>query len=404
MSTIEIPLEPNVSIADLQEAQSAGFSVMRSAHVGNARGYNLALAQAGIDMLLVDHTVVIQTPEDNEQLPKGVYGDRNYLPGSRVTREGIEPLAVNTLGGLSLKTQVTCPDTGRPNIPLVDFHTAKLQEAFPNTSIQTNTEYIRTEEAIAQTIIDVALATQPELFRRAVESDGTVRVAENGASFAHLAKSYGILQLNDDPSTERGVLIPNDVDIAINFVIEALRSQRDTQYHISGPDMKHYTRSDEFQKRLTKLYQDIRSQTDFGNQLPEELTVKLVLGDEARFVTTSNRAGIVGAIFEALEARSTIAQEKRIFMQSTKGGKPSAEEMKFLQDANRRSKDIDTELKQLVGDADELFTGPKEAPFISQHDVVAEGGLFVPEQNIQLTMTELELVTRQLQKRRDKPS
>lgn len=394
MSLLEIQPEPNVSIADLQAIQASGQSVMRSAHVGNARGYNLALAEAGVDMLLVDHTIVAQSAEESS-------GDRNYLPGSRVTREGVEPLKLHALGGLTMKTQIVCPDTAQTDRQLDEFHTTYLREAFPATIIQTNTEYLRTHESVAQTILGVALKTQPELFTRLVEQDGTIRTVGAGQSFANAVETYGILQLKDRPSEERGVLIPNDVDIAINFVVEALRTDSDTQYHVSGPDMQHYAKDSAFQERLNRLYRDTREQTHLGAMLPEKLIVKLVPGDAARFVTSIDRAPVVQRIFSLLSAKDLVSEERNNFMRSSSQQEPGRIQS-FLRGVKQQIQELDGELIAAVNEADEFFVGPRQAPFVSQYDTLELGGIYTPAENSTLTMAELKQLAKQLRKLRGK--
>lgn len=351
--SLVIETTPNISLQDIVTEQQQGTSVIRSAHVGNARGYNLALAELGIPFLLVDHTIVASQP--------GQAGDKNYLPGSIVTLEGVNPLAVSGLGGLSLKTTVECPDT-KAILPLDTLHTRAFQAAFPDTTIATNTEYLRSEEVLAQDVITTATQVAPELFTRKVEIDGTITPAT-----VDDIKRYGILQLNDDPRTERGVLIPNEVDIVINFLIEAIKSGTDTQIHLAGPDMPGYMKKPETISAITQLYQAAARRLAGKYTLPETAIVKLVPSHYAEFVTTQDRAQHVAAVFEAFD--------------------PSQQ--------NPRNQPDCTEALQ---DAPELLIDVRNAPYVSQYDVLRSGGIWMPEENRTYTMTQLRTLAKRLRK------
>jgi hypothetical protein len=385
--SININLEPNLSLCDIKAQMEQGVSVMRSAHVGNARAYNLAIAELGIPMLLVDHNIVVQTPDQA--------GDKNYLPGSIVTRESIEPLELSTIGGLALKTEVQF--NGTPKQHVDELHVASLKAAFPDTEIFTNTEYLRNNESVVGEIIPISLDLRPDLFKRIAEDDGTVRQNDGAAK---LVQTYGVLQLNDDPRTERGVLVPNEVDILINFVIEALETERDTQIHLSGPDMQNYMKDENKQAILNTLYAAVRTRTSFGPKLPEEIDVKLVPTDNARFVTTEDRSPMLQQIFEVIRSKRKHATNKSTFFNSPESENKAARS-NFLQESKQIEQELDQELCAVVHRFDELFVGPKEAPYLSQYDLLGENSIFMPEENTTLTMASLSKIMKMLQKFRE---
>ncbi len=386
---VKINLAPEMSLQDVRTQLDNGTSVMRSAHVGNARSYNLAVAQLGIPMLLVDHTSVSQLPDQ--------IGDKNYLPGSVVTRETIEPLALNRLGGLALQTEASCHTNSQKRY-IDELHKASLQAAFPETMIQTNTDYVRKHESVAADIITVALKTRPDLFTRVVEGDGTVRQTSRAA---RLVPTLGILQLNDYPRTEAGVLIPNEVDIVINFAIEALESGRDRQIHLSGPDMHHYIKDSATQTTLDELYAAARSQTSLGNRLPDVLEVSLVPSSSACFVTTAGRSGILQRVFDTLKARDKHTDYKQAFF-ATDAAKDDQSRHRFIERARQQNHELVQELQAAVAAATEILVGPKQAPFLSQYDVLLEGGVAMPPENLEYPMTKLAALGKQLRKVRDK--
>ncbi len=391
--SMNIEIEPNISLQDAQDAMNSGTSVMRSAHVGNLRGYNLTIANMGIPLLLVDHNIVIQKPEDREGQYK--QGDANYLPGSIVTREKITPLKVSHLGDLSLRTEVIAPTSG--DMCFLDtLHAQSVRDAFPATSVVTNTEYLRSQESLAGEAITIALSSNPELFKRVIEADGTIRKTEG--SYAQLFDQYGILQLNDDPRTERGLLIPNDVDIVVNFIIESLRSEKDTQIHLSGPDMVQYLKSETRRSSLAELYETIRNQASFGGQLPASLRVKLVPSAEARFVTTSRQVRVAQQIFNILNKKELlVAAEKKAFFKSPES-RDARKKACFLEAKKVQERGIDVELTSLVQEIPEIFAEAPSAPYVSQYDLLDGEEIGMPAENTSLTMHELKQITKRLQR------
>ena len=391
--SIDINLEPNLSLVDIAQAQENGYSVMRSAHVGNARGYNLAVASMGIPVLLVDHNIVSQFPDEA--------GDKNYLPGSIITRQDITPLKIERVGGLAMRTEAVNPFSGDTQF-IDQLHIASLKQAFPDTSFVTNTDYVRSQETVSGEITNIALTTMPELFTRSVEADGTVHKSRR--SLAPLAQNYGILQLNDDPRSQKGVLIPNEVDIVTNFIIEAIRSGKDTQIHLSGPDMQHYTKDKAMRERLNKLYQSILSEASFGSELPRTITVRLVPADQARFVASRERVRTIVSMFDLLRfEKRAVTEPRTAFFKSDKSQDPAAK-AEFLDDIKAREAKINSGLAEAAMEASEVFIGPKDAPFFSQYDLLNEGGLTMPAENAHLSMEELRLLTIKLRRLRGQPT
>jgi hypothetical protein len=355
--SIIIEQSPNLSLQDIVAEHQRGTSVLRSAHVGNARGYNLALAELGIPFLLVDHTIVASQP--------GQLGDKNYLPGSIVTREAIQPLAACELGGLSLRTTAECPETGSTRY-IDEIHTDTLAQAFPETSFVTNTEYVRTEELVANEVIRVAATTMPHLFTRQVTAEDHLITAEEDHNFAAQALSDSVLQLSDNPRVDKGVILPNEVDIVLNFVIEALKSDNDKQIHLGGPDMPGYVKKAEFQENISRLYSELLKRPFFRSRLPEILIVQLVPTHYAEFVTTGNRRALVTAVLDSFQP----------------GENPTRQ-------ANCAA---------ALENTPELLIDVRSAPYTSQYDLLAENGLWMPEVNTTLTMAQLRTLAKSLRK------
>ncbi len=389
--SLEIIPQPNLSLNDLAREMESGVSVLRSAHVGNARAYNLSVASIGIPMLLVDHNMVAQFPGDG--------GDNNYLPGSVVTRNEIMPLKVNRVGGLALQTEMI--DAKGQKATVAGFHVDSLQAAFPDTPIFTNTDYLRQNENIAGEVVSTITQFMPELLRSMVEADGNVRrLPKNSRGYATLLPTHGILQLNDDPTKERGVLMPNEADIVINFIVEAINSGRQRQIHLSGPDMQNYVFEAENLNCLKRLYELIKVETSFGKKLPENLSVEIVPANHASFATTRQRLPAALRIFEVLRYEQLINERK-------------AQVMRTSTDADSRKQAIAefTAVKpsmtklliEAARDAKEFFVDSRDAPFLSQYDLDdRSGGLKMPVENQTMTMEQLRILGKRLRELRKK--
>jgi len=247
---------------------------------------------------------------------------------------------------------------------------------------------------VAADIIAVALQSRPDLFTRVVERDGTIR---QDSKAARLIPAYGILQLNDYPRTEAGVLIPNEVDIVINFAIEALESGRDRQVHLSGPDMHHYIKDGRMQTALDELYTTVRSRTSLGGRLPSVLQVSLVPSSSACFVTTTQRSDILQKVFDVVKARDSHARQKQVFF-GTDAAKDKQARRLFLERTKQQNHELAQELYAAVGTAAEVLVEPKHAPFLSQYDVLLEGGVAMPSENLEYSMAKLAAIGKQLRK------
>ncbi|MCW1907885.1 MAG: hypothetical protein KIH63_000915 [Candidatus Saccharibacteria bacterium] len=392
MSEIEprivININPDVSIADLSARMAEGYSVVRSAHVGNLRPYNLTLAAAGIPILAVDHTI---TGVDTSYFPELVL--------NRSQSEQVSGLGVIVSRAAAQQTTVT-HDATRPVQFVDELHIAAVEAAIPGAKMFSNTEYLRTHETISAEIIQLALERQPELFRRVVNSDG---IAQNRASEARaLAQSGRVLQLLDDPrSPEAAALVPNAVDIAINFVIEALDTERETIFHLSGPDMVRYIGT--LTDTLDALYASIRSETSFGSRLPPQLDVQLVPSAHAKFATTTAQQPVLDQLLAAAEEQTAMLAEthdrRREFFSSPASQDPEAR-TQTLAGFKATEAAVEAQLAIARDNLPELMPAQGSTGYVTQYDVLAEGGLYVPDVNLQLTMTQLNILDRQISRAR----
>lgn len=380
VNQIDVITDDTVSIADLVAKQLAGFSVVRSAHVGNLSPYNLTIAEAGIPVLSVDHTVT------------GI--DTNYFPENVMNQSGTKMVA--PLG--RIVSRATTFDGGQ----LDQLHLDSARLAVPGSQVFTNTEYLRANEAVANEIVSIALDVSPHLFVRVATPDG--RTDNKRLRVDTLVDSVGIMQLNDNPKAEEtAVIMPNELDILINFVAEFLNSGEAVQYHLSGPDMVKYISSR--MGEINKMYEAVASRASFGSLLPSSLTVRLVPSSAARFATTVERGqkleGLINMYLAVEEELDVLAQRRSTFFNSV-----LSKDIEFKRAFVAQTKSTEASFERLVAEKvaelPELFLTPggnnKQGGFITQYDVIAEGGLYVPEVNRTFSMARLGAMSLALEK------
>ncbi len=381
---LEITPDDSPSINDLVQFQAAGFSVLRSAHVGNFSPYNLAIIEAGIPLLCVDHTITgIDKNYRPENIEAGGEAARIAPMGKLVCRAGIDQLPEELVG--------ICNGSA-----FVDqAHITSSRAIMGTEAIFSNTEYLRANESVVQEIVRMALAEFPQLFERIATSDGK---ALKLSRVSELVDGLGIMQLNDDPRAEKtAVIMPNLVDMLANFVIEALRSQQDTQFHLSGPDMVHHIKPNT--PTLQNMYRRLVETASFGSQLPQQLKIRLVPTTSAKFVTTQARAdrldSLLAAMAEADAELGEIQDERKDFFSLPISLNKTARAT-FESEVKVRVSAIQFTVAEKLAAMPELMIEPKTAGHITQYDVMREGGLFVPDINRQFSMAELTQLSKKL--------
>lgn len=370
--SIEITINDQLSVAELQQKQSEGFSVLRSAHVGNVRPYNMVLANAGIPLLCVDHTIT------------GI--DRNYLPES-VVKAGQRDI-------IAPSEQLVCASRVAASLqPLSEFHLGNLADAVPGANTFTNSQYLMSNYELTEEITTLAAEAMPGLFHRIAYEGIAQRKRDAAAELGRI----GTLQLNQ--GTANGVIIPNELDIILNFVIETLKSERQTQYHLSGPDMVKYI--DQEQEELDALYEMVKVDSSIGDQLPDTLKVELVPTTAARFATTKQRAPILESLlgtFNFVTQEQVNIKERRKSFFASDESRESERRDSFISDIKVEESKLEQLLLDEISNMPELFGTNTDTNFISQYDVIDEGGLFVPELTMTLPMVALDGIYKSLQR------
>ena len=376
---ILITKQEDISLSELVTKQKEGFSVMRSAHVGNARLYNQVIAAVGIRMLLVDHNVT------------GL--DTNYFPGLLIQDQSCLELAPK--GQVSMRTPVVNPITGE-NQFLDELHKESLSKLFPDTEIITNTSYLRENESVVSDIVTVCAEEMPELFNRVIPAGDvstikTTRVRKIGTD--------EVLQLTDDPRKDAGVLIPNAVDILVNFILESYISEKEVQYHISGPDMVKYING--LIPTLERLGKAVLSRCGFATKLPNKIEVQLVPGIELKIASSNlGKAAVdnlVNAVVERRAITSEIQKSKKEFFGSSQSSNDELRQKLLASTAKLDRDSIQLLVNSALDCPDHLDDG-NGIPVTTQYDSLNAGGVYVPEVVKELTMRELKSINSQIKK------
>lgn len=371
---LTVTIDDSLSLAELQVKYAEGFSVLRSAHVGNFMPYNSTIADMGLPMLLVDHTIT------------GV--DSTYVPEAFISDGRVDTVA--NIGTLVSRAVVECSGEF-----LDDAHLSRTRDIFPNTEMSTYTEYLRDNEQIAGEIITIAGQEFPELFKRRLLPDGSVESfrRESFGNFSEDIADVGILQLADDPrTTKEGILIPNEVNIVANFVIEAIKTQQSKQYHLSGPAMVEYITNKDKRRLLPAIYQTVVERASFSSVLPPRVDVSLVPSANAIFATRPSESSNLEAIIEAVlhhevDLAGIAAERKTFFMDQsiTKDEKRSGS-MVFDQRVKTLTKVLgcNTAALGVAG----LFRSVADGQ-VTQYDIPQAGGLSIAPENKTFSMGKL---------------
>lgn len=384
--TLEIQINDTISVNGLVQQQAAGYSVLRSAHVGNLSPYNLTLANVGIPILSIDHTIT------------GI--DRNYRPEQIRRQTGDLPIA--DVGTLVCRTQVERlpPDITQlladqtPRF-LDQAHIEATRRILTNVTVFTNTDYLRHNERIVGELVTLAAREFPACFSRLALPDGT---ATKQPGVADKVKQYGIMQLNDDPRAEQtAVIMPNVLDILANFVVETLATGCDTQYHLSGPDMVNYISG--LLPELSRMYERVCGAASFGPKLPMRLQVQLVPTAAAKFATTAKRAplldALLGQITHADMALANLKAQRKGFFTSA-GARDKSVQKQFIQHTKQQEVELETAVAERLAHLPELLVQPSSPHSLTQYDILDEGGLYVPNLNQELSMAKLAELSQKL--------
>ncbi len=251
---LRIQLDDSMPLGELLESAKNGEAVKRSAHIGNMFGADLVQAALGMRMVLVDAN----------------YGQKDslYFPQAIISPTA-EPKIVAPADKLSFAN--SCLD----GTPLNQFCLDSIVRAFGNTDVEADTEMLLKNRDTSEAILNILLPKFGYLFSRRVDSNG------RPARISETPLTVGDIAVVGESITE-GAVIPNEINILIDFVLEALRVGGSGITHISGPTMFIYIKSK--LELLNAMYQELAASSLF--ELPDKLDVRLVPASGLRFVSS----------------------------------------------------------------------------------------------------------------------
>lgn len=341
---IKIQVDGCMPLGELiSESKSPNKSVKRSAHVGNMFGADLILTSMGMDTLLVDAN----------------YGDRDklYFP-HLIVDESNQPQEIACPRTLSL-VNATYDGTS-----LGAQCTRSIEMAFGNTVVYTDEEFVQSNRCAVETIVSVLLKDYGALFTRTVDSTGKPRdLVERPASIED------VFLLGECPA--KGALIPNAMNILIDFVVEAMKYGTSGITHISGPTMVRYIGG--IMPQMNAMYSLLVAS---GLPLPEKLNVRLVPAAGVKFVISAARSDALNEIISTIASLESITAVTKIAKKelALSGKKPVKADFDAI---TAPEKAVKSGLKALALDAPELFyTASPEAntpTYTSQYSAIRCG-------------------------------
>jgi hypothetical protein len=135
---------------DILARRQAGFSIVKTPHIGNQHPNNLLCAALGINMDMVTFT-------SGEK-------DKNFHPHVR-----IEAGQQRKLYGAATYTPFATVYNGESS---EDYHQSAVRRVFPGTFVTTDAQLIMSESTLAEKVFRRASAVTRDLWYRKVSADG----------------------------------------------------------------------------------------------------------------------------------------------------------------------------------------------------------------------------------------
>ncbi len=355
-----VELDDSMPLGELLEDARQGQPVKRSAHIGNMYGADLIQAAMGMRMVLVDAN----------------YGDRDelYFP-HLVVNQDTDPVVVAPSDRLSMVNRTFDGQA------LNQFCVESLTRAFGNRNIVSDSDMLLANEELVCAVLDVLIKKFPAQFARRVDSDGRPR-----QSLVAPQDVEDLLLFGGDPKT--GVVVPNEMNILLDFLLEAINFDTGSITHISGPTMFKY-----IQTKLDLLSRMYGSVIDSGvADLPDRLNVKLVPAAGVRYVAKASQREELDALLALDEAYQVICgATKTIRKAMAATGKCNKDDFSAGSSAERLIRSRLVEQFGSLAGLNYVKSSEKNFPnFTSQYSALEDGadgttgsGLYIPKAAIE---------------------
>ncbi|MBL7057734.1 hypothetical protein ISS03_00165 [Patescibacteria group bacterium] len=351
----------NLSFADLRDLHNRGMPVIKTPHVGNMYPNNLAVAKIGIPLLLNDRTIG--------------YKDKNFHPHLIIQSGKYEAIACDkkfTPHNVFQK-RVNGYEIGSS---VVNIHTAKLRRIFPNTRIETYTEYQQRHISIFTEIVNLLLRNYYQLFGKYVDTNGTIHLIQpSNESSISKDKIFGITNAHE------GWLLPNIITILICGICEILDYQTYQSYHLSGPDMVRYI--GQLRPTLNDLYDHICKHSSLP--IPPHLDYFLIPASEMRFAVHKSQESILNDLIDSYLSTKTNRQNRSSQMQSA----TEDQKKELIATITRERKAHNNVFAQAVNTCKGIFYDIHSAKYLSQHDLFESSDLYVHPWGIKTPIEEI---------------
>ncbi|MBI5369619.1 hypothetical protein HZA85_00275 [Candidatus Uhrbacteria bacterium] len=371
---LQLKVRWDLTLNDLAGFQRAGFPVFKTPHVGNWYPNNLACAQLGIPMKVVDAT-------------KGSL-DRNFHPHC-IIRAG-KRMQIARDDVLTSHARVTHPYvsdvvTALGDTATVDVHMDALKRAVPQAQTQTLCAYLHQHAQRVMALLEVLTREDHTIWQRYAYENGTTE--NRGVHTWTAVEVAGVVGTN---ASRAGWLSPNIANILMDVTIDpSCFGGAGDVYELSGPDMYRYI--DEMMPKLSAFYDLVRRTLDWG--LPEVMTLHLVPVADMRFVVPPARRSALDHLvdlwlstqyFEAsVGERMRVATDKRTLIQQVRDQRSGFHE----------------HLRAAVAECSDPFYDISDGTFLSQYDLLDHPeGLYIHPWALETSFHDLTEAVRTLRR------
>jgi len=342
----------DLSLKDLAALHRDGHSVTKSPHVGNWYPNNLAVASLGIPMNVYDRTIGVR--------------DRNFHPHKIIVDGGSEEVAdpaILTTHARVIRESSWFPERFPVGSRVLDGHMQAIRDAVPGANCVVFTDYLRQHADRVLAILEVATGRISGLWRRFAHTDGTITEPTCGG-WDRIAQTGGIYGLTND---EFGWLIPNELNVILDGVLQAAIHNASVVYHLSGPDMIGYIGG--YAELLAKIHAALRQKLDW---VPEQVELHLVPVATMRFAVPETRRQALDSFMDELLAIYAwrTARGEEIPPGPNGNKKIAAMESTEAKTEHRRMK---SRLREAAAECPEVWYDITEGSFVSQYDLLASG-------------------------------
>lgn len=365
--TFEFTRCNDLSLADFARLRREGYPVGRSAHAGNLYPANLAVAQTGAaDVIMYDRVTGRK--------------DRVSHP-SMVVKNGIqERIACPERMAVRGRVETTSrfePGRVRYGEFVAKCHSNAMQDAFPEATVMTHTEYLAEHAELVWKILEEVGKIDPHRFYRRIDGDGNLdRKLSRGQSVPWDALCKDIFGFTNPNA---GWLQDNVLNVLVYAIVEAHRTGSSVVYHTSGVDMDGYI--DGMLPDLTALYDHLCNR---GVVERQRLEFSLAVITPMRFCGDPQDADAFTRLFEAVKRYRHFESGVGTRI---KAAAPEAKQdvITVVSEDRFRHKG---EINEIMAAVPGFMYSPDQADFFSQYDTL-DKGLFVLEEAVATPLSEL---------------